>query len=191
MSNRTDLRVVKTRKAIRGAFLGLLTEKDYAAITVQDILDRALINRKTFYNHYHDKRDLLLQLGAEANGIMQYAFDRRMDDRTGSSGFWSLVNTTYAQLYEDRELFLALWHVRAEGLDLVADLSRNMHDAYLGLATGSPSTQAEREFQAKLWAALAMEALHDLLASGRPFDAHWVHDQIDEMLETAAGATDR
>ena len=191
MPKRTDLRVVKTRKAIRTAFIDLLSEKGYAAITVQDILDRALINRKTFYNHYHDKRSLLLELGAEAEGIVQRAFDRRMEDLAGKNGFWELVNSTYAQLYEDRSLFLALWDVRAEGLDLSADLANKMHIAYLGMSSESPSTQSEREFQAKLWATLAMEALHELLASGRPFDARWVQAQIEEMLETVAGATDR
>lgn len=49
---RTDLRVVKTKKAIRGALAELLSEKDMEDITVREIADRAIINRKTFYNYY-------------------------------------------------------------------------------------------------------------------------------------------
>ena len=54
MSNteKTDLRVIKTKKAIRDAFAELLSEKDIHKITIKDIADTAVINRKTFYNYY-------------------------------------------------------------------------------------------------------------------------------------------
>lgn len=54
-----DLRVVKTRHAIKNAFLNLLQEKDFDKITVQDIASTAMINRNTFYLHYMDKYDLM------------------------------------------------------------------------------------------------------------------------------------
>ena len=54
-----DLRVTRTRQAIRTAFLGLLEEKGFEAITVKDITARALINRATFYAHYDDKYALM------------------------------------------------------------------------------------------------------------------------------------
>ena len=56
-----DLRVRRTRKMIQEALLELTVEKGYAAITVQDIADRAMINRSTFYRHYLDKDDLLIK----------------------------------------------------------------------------------------------------------------------------------
>lgn len=59
MPKRTDLRVVKTRELIRRAFLELIVEKGYEAITIQDIAERSMTNRNTFYLHYTDKKDLL------------------------------------------------------------------------------------------------------------------------------------
>ena len=47
-----DRRVVKTKRAIKGAFARLLTEKNINDITVSDIAALADINRKTFYNYY-------------------------------------------------------------------------------------------------------------------------------------------
>lgn len=52
MSKKIDRRIVKTKKAIRNAFLELLAQKDINEITIKDIADTADINRKTFYNYY-------------------------------------------------------------------------------------------------------------------------------------------
>jgi len=41
------------------AFYELIKEKGYEAITIQDIADRAMINRNTFYLHHQNKPDLL------------------------------------------------------------------------------------------------------------------------------------
>ncbi len=54
-----DRRVQRTRQLLQNALLALILEKGYAAITVQDILDRANLGRSTFYMHYRDKDDLL------------------------------------------------------------------------------------------------------------------------------------
>lgn len=43
-----DRRITKTRKAIYQAFLYLLNQKDYEAITVQEIIDLADVGRSTF-----------------------------------------------------------------------------------------------------------------------------------------------
>ena len=45
-----DLRVVKTHKAIREAFIILLSEQEYNDIAIQAILDRAKVNRATFFD---------------------------------------------------------------------------------------------------------------------------------------------
>ncbi len=54
-----DRRVQKTRQLIMNTFIDLLTEKGFEKITIQDIADRADINRGTVYLHYVDKFDLL------------------------------------------------------------------------------------------------------------------------------------
>ena len=54
-----DRRTRKTRLQLRSALLGLLKEKRYEEISVQDIIERADVARSTFYVHYVDKDDLL------------------------------------------------------------------------------------------------------------------------------------
>ena len=54
-----DLRTIKTRKAIKEAFIDLLSDTDINKITVTTISERAMINRKTFYLHYETIEDLI------------------------------------------------------------------------------------------------------------------------------------
>ena len=48
---KSDLRVVRTRNALRAAFEELIAETTLDKITVKALTDRAGINRKTFYLH--------------------------------------------------------------------------------------------------------------------------------------------
>ena len=61
-----DLRVKKTKRAIRSAFYELIKEKPLEKITVTEIAARAEINKTTFYAHYETVYDLVDQLEQEA-----------------------------------------------------------------------------------------------------------------------------
>ena len=54
-----DPRVKRTRGLILQAFSELLAEKGFESISVQDMTNRAEINRATFYAHFIDKYELL------------------------------------------------------------------------------------------------------------------------------------
>lgn len=54
-----DRRVIRTRKAIKDAFISLLYEKELSTISITDIVERSDVNRSTFYAHFHDKEDLI------------------------------------------------------------------------------------------------------------------------------------
>ena len=56
---RLDPRVKRTRQLLKQAFLELLEEKGFQAVTVQSIAERATVNRATFYAHFDDKFALL------------------------------------------------------------------------------------------------------------------------------------
>ena len=68
-----DRRITKTRKAIYQAFLQLLNQKDYEAITVQEIIDLADVGRSTFYSHYESKELLLDEL---CQKLFHHLFER-------------------------------------------------------------------------------------------------------------------
>ena len=54
-----DPRVRRTRGLILQSFSDLLAKKNFESISVQDVTDKAQINRATFYAHFQDKYALL------------------------------------------------------------------------------------------------------------------------------------
>lgn len=58
MKTQTDLRVIKTKKALVDAMVQSLREKPFEDITVQYICDIAMVRRATFYSHFADKYEL-------------------------------------------------------------------------------------------------------------------------------------
>lgn len=58
-NEKLDPRVKRTRQMIYQAFMDLVKEKGFQTISVQDVTERAGINRATFYAHFPDKYALL------------------------------------------------------------------------------------------------------------------------------------
>ena len=56
---------IRSRRMIREAYTVLLKEKDLSKITVTDIVNRADINRATFYAHYPDVRGVTEEIENE------------------------------------------------------------------------------------------------------------------------------
>mgnify|MGYP000896873697 CR=1 FL=1 len=80
-----DPRVKRTRGLIQQAFTELLPEKGFRAITVQDIADRAEVNRATFYAHFPDKYALL-------DTAIREAFRQELEKRTLNACHYSVNN---------------------------------------------------------------------------------------------------
>ncbi|MDO4166318.1 MAG: TetR family transcriptional regulator, partial [Eubacteriales bacterium] len=55
MNTKTDLRIIKTHKALCNSFSDLIEQKKFEDITVNELCDHAMIRRATFYKHFADK----------------------------------------------------------------------------------------------------------------------------------------
>jgi AcrR family transcriptional regulator len=56
-----DPRVLRTRQFLQDALISLIEEKGFENVKIQEITERAGLNRATFYLHYRDKNDLLVK----------------------------------------------------------------------------------------------------------------------------------
>ncbi len=63
---RVDPRVKRTRELIVRAFGELVAERGHRGLTVQEIAERATVNRATFYDHFRDQFELLDYFMSEA-----------------------------------------------------------------------------------------------------------------------------
>jgi len=77
---RLDPRVRRTRGLIVRAFNELVAERGHAGLTVQEISERATINRATFYAHFADQYELFDHAISEA---FREELRRRLPDPTG------------------------------------------------------------------------------------------------------------
>ena len=74
-----DRRKRKTREAIFAAFINLLSQKEYAHITVGEIIECADVGRATFYAHFETKDYLLKALCEE---LFCHLFDGMRGENT-------------------------------------------------------------------------------------------------------------
>lgn len=135
MEKRQDRRITKTRQSIRTAFIELLKEKRFADITVQDIADRAMISRSTFYDHYTDKYLLLEQLYQETvERFMQmaqiYFAPRSHEEKHAMAG------QALDYVLGDAELIHVLMNLKEPGWDLTSWLQQSMEPLCLEYLSG-------------------------------------------------------
>jgi len=84
---RTDVRIVRTREALREAMVALAAESAMEAITVRAIAARAGVGYATFFRHYADKDALLADVAEALTGdfFRQIAPLLRKRDRLGAA----------------------------------------------------------------------------------------------------------
>jgi AcrR family transcriptional regulator len=59
---RGERQAQRTKEALENAFVELTHEKNYDAITINEIIERANTGRSTFYRYFQSKADILLSL---------------------------------------------------------------------------------------------------------------------------------
>ncbi|MEC0236063.1 TetR-like C-terminal domain-containing protein [Paenibacillus kribbensis] len=87
-SEKTDLRVIRSRRLIQQALLDILMNQGIKELNVKNVTQRAGINRGTFYLHYKDIFDLI-----EQTEIMRGLLD-----------IFEPIDLNQLMLHEDEEL---------------------------------------------------------------------------------------
>src|SRR5689334_11126183 len=114
---KTDRRSLRTRQLLMQAMVELMRTRRYDAITVLEITEQANVGRSTFYAHFTDKDDLLVD-GVQR---MLASLDRSEPKSTGRKDFYPTLALfqhvgTQAELYRVMSrgrgltLFLAALH---------------------------------------------------------------------------------
>lgn len=180
-----DFRIRKTKTALFNAFFDMLEEMTFDELTINNLCDRAGIRRATFYKHYVDKYDFLINVtralrdrfdtfrwtNPEGVTTKEYfvAYAKRVvgfineNDKVIANMIKSdLLPTVYSivteQNYVDTKELLTKMH--AEGKKL-----KGSPDVVAAMLVGSVST-----------------AIYGWLLDGKPKDADMLADEIGTIL---------
>lgn len=88
MEEKMDLRIRKTYLALHNAFESLLEEKRFEELTVNELCQRAMIRRTTFYKHFADKYEYFSFYIREMTRTFQERLPR--DAQEGEAGAYLL-----------------------------------------------------------------------------------------------------
>jgi AcrR family transcriptional regulator len=125
-----DRRVNRTRRSLREALMSLILEKGYGEVTIEDITSRADTGRTTFYLHYHDKEELLLEsineviedLFSQVSQIPLAEWDLPVKDHSQSAPFPILL--VFQSAARNADLYRVV--LRGEGTSRIQNRVRDL-----------------------------------------------------------------
>lgn len=113
---KTDRRSRRTREVLGDALVGLMHEKPFQKIKVNEVLDRAEVGRSTFYSHYRDKEDLFL---SDVDDFWE-TVSMKLSRNAEASRRVAPVRELFEHVGQAREFYAAL--VKSEKVHDVMDL---------------------------------------------------------------------
>ncbi|MEN8699652.1 TetR/AcrR family transcriptional regulator [Bacillus infantis] len=152
----TDRRILRSKRALKEALVSLMQGKDFKDISITEIVNRADLNRGTFYKHYQYKEDLLQEMIDEVIADLIESFRepykgmevlevnklntsaiKVFDHVSRFSGFYSLIVQSNTMAGFQAQFCLVLKDLALNDLDLpfpVPHINREMQASYQAYA---------------------------------------------------------
>lgn len=121
-----DVRITRSKRDLRNAFMELLKEQPFDKISVSDICKKATINKMTFYKHYQDKYALLddciraiaenIYLACVKSGDVESQIENSLADF-----LVKLLSNVMTECYRKKEILLSLVYGNNTSLRFVVE----------------------------------------------------------------------
>lgn len=106
-----DIRILRSKKAISDTLMGLLNERDFKTITITEIVNKAGVNRGTFYKHYAYKEDVLQEIQDDFLEQLATMLENNYQDVCYSSlKTVPLSDALFTFIYDHRDFFHLVIH---------------------------------------------------------------------------------
>lgn len=113
MNDKNDRRSQRTRQLISDAFVELLLEKGYEAMSIRDVIERANVGRSTFYSHFKDKEELFV---SQLDRLLEALSRHLPQEHAEQNPFFPSLGL-FLHIKEQQKLFRALsW---SSGVDIL------------------------------------------------------------------------
>lgn len=176
-----DARTQRTHQALSAALVALMLDRDFADITVQDVLDRAGVRRSTFYAHFRNKHDLLFSDAERFIGMLEEYFARAAEGTTRVAPLGELAShvgaySAFVAALERSGQADAMW-------DLFVGHFARIIERRLGLlAPARPDDALPREVGARVLAAAAISLLQWWMTRGAPVSPEELDGRVHLMV---------
>ena len=177
-----DLRVKRTQMMLQQAFMDLVIEVGFSAITIQMLADRAMINRATFYRHYEDIYDLVEKV--YINLINEYLESVKAVMPGNPVATLTCIFEhcgTYAPFY------LALLSELPRFQELVRDTGeQQLETFFMSLGADESKMTMPRPIIFRYWMSAQMGLVQWWLETGQEIPAEQMAQHLWQMLEQGA-----
>lgn len=174
----TDLRVVKTHRVIREAFVELLLEMPFEQVRIHHITERALVNRSTFYKYYSGKSDLAGKIIADLRIIYQQAIQARFS----SPPLLVFLQEMTQTLFRYRHEFLAMLSIKTRRHHFYDDIHHIIKNGFIKHAN-EENGERDWDYQATLYATVLLETLIYYFRRDEPVPIQQTATHWREMME--------
>ena len=127
MVKKTDLRVIKTKNLIYNTLIELMKDKTFEEIKVSDICNKALINRSTFYSHYEDKYDLLVDFINSLKDEFVTELNKNSSNLNTKEYYIELIKIFLNHIEERKEMYTSIMinNKNSIMMDILLDVVNN------------------------------------------------------------------
>ena len=184
---------VRTKQAIRQAFIELLNERPLDKISVKDIAERSTVNRNTFYYHFADIPSLATEIITERadNIVREYA---------NPESPAACLHAAVQFMTENRRAVMHMY--RSISHDTVAfylmQICRHTVEAYAAAAYGDlPISKEDQDILIRFWQCECYGQIVEWLSNDMRYDIQAQFDRLctlyrggfDAMVTQSLGAT--
>lgn len=158
------LQYQRTDRAIVNAFIKLVNQGSFEKLTIQQILDEALVSRNTFYSHYRDKYDIAEQLFEKLKKDFYQELRKNYTDIgkewAGTDQFSQISRDAERTLQhfcnENSDVYRALSKIKTDRVDMSHFISQIFKKRYLAAPSNHRDDARDRhlELESDIYAAV-------------------------------------
>lgn len=123
-NEKQDLRIVKTKKVLYMALVDLMREKTFEEIKVSEICSRALVNRSTFYAHYEDKYEFLVDFLDTFKDSLTSYLDTNDNNLNTKEYYMEMLKLLLTHIEDKKNIYSAIMVNNRNGvmMDIISDV---------------------------------------------------------------------
>lgn len=184
LKEKTDLRIVKTKKILFNSLLNLMKIKNFEKIKISDICEESLINRSTFYAHYDDKYELLIDLFEERKLSLLKDFEDNENKAFSKEYLMELLSILIDHIEENKEIYSAILANNRNGIliDFLIDAIEKDVSERLKGNSEIKSSDLPLDIIVKFYAGGLINIGIDCITRTKKYDKNELLSYIDKLI---------